>query len=604
MFFLKKYGLEKLCYKFKNREYDIKMKSIYIEPKVLFPIEKTMKKINRRKFLQNSSLVGTSAFVLGISGFPKITLTSREFDLIIANGYIIDGSGQKEFKGDLGIKDGKIVKIGQLASEKSARIIDAQGLKVSPGFIDIHSHTDVGLILNPKAESKIRQGVTTEVTGQDGSSWGPLGGPEFERTRQNFKERYGEELNWRTLGEFLNNFSNREFSLNLASMVGLGSVREYIVGLDDRSATKSEMEKMKDEVRKAIENGAVGVSTGLEYTPGSFASTEELIELCKAAPKQWRIYSTHMRNEDNQVLEAVDEAIRIARESGSSLQLSHLKVSGKSNWDKADQVLERMDRAAEEGIDIHADRYTYVAYHTGLSNLFPLWARDGGTKDFLSRLDDKSKLAEMKEYAEKKVSNLDGEWDGVLISSVGNSELKKYQGKTVEEIAVEEEADPFEAAVKIIKENDNRVMMMGFGMEEKSTEKIIAHPRVMIASDSGAHAPYPPMTKNIAHPRAYGTFPRAIAYYSRERKVVPLEEMIKKMTSMPADKLGFSEKGRIGEGKAADIVIFDYENIKDKATFTNSHQYPEGIPYVIVDGKLVIEKGSHTGVMPGKVIRS
>ena len=563
-----------------------------------------MKKINRRKFIQNSSLIGGSALILGASGFPNISISSRGFDLIIVNGNILDGTGGKEFKADIGIKNGKIAGIGDFSSAEANKIIDATGLKISPGFIDIHSHTDVGLILNPKAESKVRQGVTTEVTGQDGSSWGPLGGPEFERTKENFKNLYGEELSWITLGEFLNDFSKRKFSLNLASMIGLGTVREFVVGLDDRPATESEFTKMKDEVAKAIRSGAVGISTGLEYTPGSFASTEELTKLCKAAPKEWRLYSTHMRNEDNRVLEAVDEAIKIARDSDSSLLLSHLKVSGKSNWNKADQVLEKMDKAADEGMEIHADRYTYVAYHTSLSALFPLWARDGGTGDFISRLNDKSKLMEMKEYAEKKVSNLDGEWDGVLISSVGKKELKNYQGKTVKEIAAELGIDPFDASVKIIKDNDNRVMMMGFGMEEKSTEQILAHPRVMIASDSGAHAPYPPMTRNIAHPRAYGTFPRALAYYTRERKLVPLEEMIRKMTSMPAEKMGFTERGRIAEGKIADLVVFDYERIEDKATFTDSQQYPDGIPYVIVDGKLVIEKGDHTGAMPGKVLKS
>lgn len=564
-----------------------------------------MKKINRRKFIHSSSLLSASGLFFGFSFTPHIFIQSKGFDILIRNGSILDGTGKKEFISDLGIKDGKITAIGNLSEAEADLIIAAKGLKVVPGFIDIHSHTDSDLIINPKAESKIRQGVTTEITGQDGFSWGPLGGPELEIALKNFKEEFGEELSWRTLEGFIDNFSSRKFSVNVATMLGLGTVREFVVGLDDRTATTEELKKMQEEVAKAVNSGAVGLSTGLEYTPGSFASTEELIELCKAAPEKFRVYSTHMRNEDNTVLEAIDEAIKIAKESGSRLLISHLKVSGKSNWHKADEALAKIDKAIQEGLEVHADRYTYVAYHTNLSNLFPLWARDGGTEKFLERLKDKSDLKKMKDYTEQKVANLDREWDGVLISSIFKTELKeKYQGKTIKQISQEEGRDGFDASVKILLEAENQVMMMGFGMEESSTEKILAHPRVMIASDAGSHAPYPPMNKSIAHPRAYGTFPRAIARYVRERKICSLEEMIKKMTSMPADKIGFTDRGRLAEGKAADVTLFDYEKIRDKAEFTNSHQYPDGIPYVIVNGKVVINNGEHTGAMPGKVLRS
>lgn len=562
-----------------------------------------MQNVSRRKFIRSSTLIGASFVLLGDSSTSRIILNMRGFDLLIKNGHVIDGSGKKEFLADVGIKEGKIVEIGKLNSADAQNVIDAKGLKVAPGFIDIHSHTDTDLILNPKAESKIRQGVTTEVTGQDGFSWGPIGGPNLESTLKNFKEEYGEELNWRTLGEFLEDFSRRKFSVNLASMVGLGTIREFVVGLEDRPATAEELLKMKREVVEAIRQGAVGISTGLEYTPGSFASTEELIELCKAAPEKSRIYSTHMRNEDNTVLEAIDEAIYIAKKSNSRLLISHLKVSGKSNWHKADAALEKIDRAIKDGLEVHADRYTYVAYHTGLDALFPLWAREGGTEKFLERLKDKELLKKMREHSEKKVSNLDGDWNGVLISSVGKEEFKDYQGQTIKRIADESGRDYFDTAVQIIIDSENRVMMMGFGMEENSTEKILAHPHVMISSDAGSHAPYPPMNKSIAHPRAYGTFPRAIAKYVRERKICTLEEMVKKMTSMPADKLNFKERGRIEVGKIADIVVFDYEKIQDKATFTEPHQYPEGIPLVIVNGEVVVNKGEHTGAMPGKIIR-
>jgi len=504
----------------------------------------------------------------------------------------------------VGIKDGRIVLIGKATDVSAKTVIDAKGLKVVPGFIDIHSHTDADLIINPRAESKIRQGVTTEITGQDGFSWGPLGGPEIELTRKNFLDQYGEELKWNTIGDFLDDFSQRKFSVNIATMVGLGTIREFIVGLDDRPANPDELKRMQLEVIKAIEEGAIGISTGLEYTPGSFASTDELIELCKVAPEKYRLYATHMRNEDNYVLEAIDEAIEIAKRSNSRLQISHLKVSGKSNWNKVDAVIEKIEKAVKDGLEVHADRYTYVAYHTNLSSLFPLWSRDGGTEKFLERLKDRNLQNQIREYVEKKVSNLDGDWNGVLISSIGKEEFKHYQGKTIQQLSEEFGMNGYETSVKILLDAENQVMMMGFGMEEKSTEKILAHPLVMISSDAGSHAPYPPMNREIAHPRAYGTFPRAIAKYVRERKICSLEEMIKKMTSMPANKLGFNDRGRIAEDKFADIVIFDYEKIQDRATFTEPHQYPDGIPYVIVNGEVVISNYDHTGAMPGKVLRS
>lgn len=561
-----------------------------------------MSKLKRRTFIKTAA-AAAAASIVPLRAHRIEFKNSAELDILIKNGMIIDGNASKEFAADLGIKNGLIDSIGNLNEVKAKLVIDAKNLKVAPGFIDFHSHTDLDLLLNPKAESKIRQGVTTEITGQDGFSVAPIGGFLLDKTLENFLNDYHEILQWRTMGEFFDNFSSRCFGINLASMIGLGTVREVVVGYDDRPATGEELSRMKYEVARAIEEGAIGLSTGLEYTPGSFASTEELIELCNAAPLKGRIYSTHMRNEDNTVLEAIEEAIRIAKESDSRLQLAHLKVSGKSNWHKADAVLEKIDSAVKSGLDVHADRYTYVAYHTNLSSLFPLWSRDGGDDKFISRLNDKSLMKEIRAYAEKKVSNLDGEWNGVLISFVGKNEFKSYQGKTIQKISEELSMPAFDACVKVILDADNNVMMMGFGMEESSTEKILAHPRVMISSDAGSHAPYPPMNGRIAHPRAYGTFPRAIAKYVRERKICSLEEMIKKMTSMPADKLQIKDRGRLEKGKSADVVIFDFNTIQDKAEFTDSHQFPEGIPHVIVNGKSVIYDNNHTGNLPGKIIK-
>ena len=431
-----------------------------------------------------------------------------------------------------------------------------------------------------------------------------MGGPEFEEKKKQFNDNYGEELKWFTIKDFLDDLSGRKFSVNIATMVGLGTIREFVIGLEDRVANSDEIQKMQDEVLKAIEQGAIGLSSGLEYIPGSFASTKELIEVCRVVPEQYRLYASHIRNEDNYVLEAIDEAIEIARKSNSRLQISHLKVSGKTNWWKVDEVLRKIDEAIKNGLDIHADRYPYIAYHTMLSSLLPLWVREGGTRRLLERLKSRERIYEVRQFVEKEVSNLEGEWNGVLISSVGNEKFRAYQGKTIKQLSEEIGMDGFETTVKIIIETENQVMMMGFGMEETSTEKILAHPNVMISSDAGIHAPYPPMNRKIAHPRAYGTFPRAISKYVRERKICSLEEMIRKMTSMPAEKIGLKDRGKIVEGYFADIVIFDYDKIQDKATFTEPHQYPDGIPYVIINGQVVVSNYEHTGVMSGKVIKS
>lgn len=557
--------------------------------------------MKRREFIQKSAIIGGSALIT--TTIPRIIFAKNDFDIVLLNGTIIDGTGSNRYKADLGLKNGFISEIGKLENASAETVIDASNLIVTPGFVDIHTHTDLGILTNPKGESKIRQGITTEIGGQCGGSFAPISKEEFEKDLKKLQENYGLTLNSRNFGSHLEMMRNWKFSVNQANMVGLGTIRGLIVGMDDRPATKFELELMQKEIVDAINGGAVGISSGLEYTPGSFASTEELIELSKSMPEGIsKLYATHMRNEDNTVEEAVAEAIKIARESGARLEISHLKASGKSNWNKADTLLEMMDKAIEEGLEVHADRYTYVAYHTGLANLFPLWARDGGKKNFIKRLNDSANYEKLKEYSEKKVNNLDGAWNGVVISGIKNEELSQFKGKSVQQIADELDTKPFDTAVMLLVESSSRVSMVGFGMSEESTQKIISHPRVMIASDASAHAPYPPMNVSIAHPRAYGTFPRAISYYVKEKKLVSLEEMIKKMSFMPAQKIGIEDRGEIAKGKRADIVIFDYEKIKDEATFIDSAQYPQGIPHVIVNGKIVIKDGEHTGALPGDVI--
>ena len=543
--------------------------------------------MKRRTFLYSTG-AGISGLVIGCG--PSMSIAARnQFNLIIKNGTVVDGTGTAGITADIGIRDGIIRAIGKLETASADRIIDASGRTVVPGFVDIHSHTDGSILRLPTADSKLRQGVTTEVGGQDGDSVAP---------RKKMAE--GEERLYTDIDGFFNHLQEKGSAQNLATMVGLGTIREVIVGEDNRPATSEEMEAMKVEVRKAIERGCCGVSTGLEYTPGSFASTEELWEMMKAAPEPFRLYASHMRNEDNTLLEALDEAIRICRNSGARLQVSHLKAQNKSNWHKQEITIKMMEAAIAEGIETHCDRYPYVAFQTGMANLFPLWSRDGGTEKFIERLRDPETLAKIKPETTRKVEGLSS-WDAVMITSTRGDETKEYIGKTVLQITAGLNVDPFEFVVDLMIKENASVGIVGFGMDEAGTETVLRWKNSIVASDGGA---YSPASRSNPHPRTYGTFPRAIAYYQKERNVCSLPEMIRKMTSMPAAKIGLKDRGIIAEGKAADIVIFDYNTIKDNATFLNPHQFPTGMPYVIVNGVAAVDNNEITGKLPGKVLRS
>ena len=543
--------------------------------------------MKRRAFLYTTA-TGASALMIGCASGSAVTVRNQ-FDLIIKNGAVIDGTGKAEILADIGIRDGIIKVIGKIESTSADKIIDAAGHKVVPGFVDIHTHTDSAILRLPTADSKLRQGVTTEVGGADGDSRAPRK-----------KKEEDEEQLYSDIDGFFTHLQQKGSAQNFASMVGLGTIRELIVGEDDRPATPDEMGAMKREVQKAIEQGCCGVSTGLEYTPGSFASTEELWEVSKAAPQPYRLYASHMRNEDNTLLEAIDEAIRICRHSGARLQVSHLKASYKVNWYKQEIALKMLDDAIAEGIEVHADRYPYIAYQTGLANLFPLWSRDGGTEQFMNRLKDRSIVEKIKPETLRKINGL-GSWDSVMITSTKLDEHKSYIGKTIQQITTALAADPFEFSVDLMIKENGSVGMVGFGMDETGTEMCLRWKNTIVASDGGA---YSPASKSNPHPRTYGTFPRAISYYQKERNICSLPEMIRKMTSMPAEKIGLKDRGTLEAGKAADVVIFDYNLLKDAATFLNPHQFTVGMPYVIVNGVLTVDNDTITGKLPGKVLRS
>lgn len=554
-----------------------------------------VKKYTRKKFLQTSALA-TAGIMIGCSA-------KTNFDVIIRNGIILDGLGTKGYQADIGLIKDKIIAIDQNLGTSAEIIIDATGRIVSPGFIDIHTHTDTELIVNPTADSKIFQGVTTEVSGNCGYSPFPFNQNDFEEFDKNLFESYKEHADWKNIDGFFNRLEKGKMSINYASFTGHGNLRAFIVGKNDVKPTYSQMREMQKVLAESIEMGSLGLSTGLEYSPGSYADTKELIELSKIVADKNGVYATHMRNEDDTVEEAIKEALKVCRDANVSLQISHLKAGNPNNWHKVDNMLSMIETAHKSGIPVHADRYPYIAYGTGLSTFIPLWARQGDTDDLVERLKDKSKIKDIAEYAAGRAKRIGG-WNKVLISSCFTDENKKYEGKSISEAADESKQSEFDFVKNIIITEQNKVSIIGFAMSEDNIKKVLSHPLVMIGSDGSAVSPVGKLAKGKPHPRYYGTFPRVLGKYVREEKFFSLAEGIKKMTSMPAEKLGLKGRGVIQKNNYADLVVFNHDEIIDKATFVNPHQLAEGIEYVLVNGKIAIENGKHNKSMSGKVIRN
>ncbi len=558
--------------------------------------------ISRRSFLKDSSKIVGAAGLGGCAILLKGCASKKDFDFIIKSGRIFDGLGNEAVEADVGISGGLIKEIGKIQSSRGKSIIEAKGLFVSPGFIDPHDHTEVELLVNPRAESSIRQGITTLVSGNCGGSPFPIAEEIIEEIKQNLKELYQLDLTWKDINGFFSRLEAQGMALNYSSLVGQSSIRGAAMGFNDRPPKKDELEKMKMMVEENIKNGAVGLSTGLEYTPGSFAQPEEISELCKVAARLGGVYATHMRDEGDQLLESLDETIGVARQSGISLQISHFKIAYPRNWHKIDAALSKIEEANKEGISIFCDRYPYIAGSTGLSYYFPLWARQGTTEEFLARLKDpllQSKLRAHLDEQEKKL----GSWDKVVISSVVSEENKRFEGKSVLEGAKEKGKSPYDFIRDILIEEKSRVDMVTFMMKEENLKRILAHPLVGVGTDGSAIAPYGLLARGKPHPRLYGTFPRVLGKYIREEKIISMPEMLKRMTSLPAQRFGFEKRGAILKEYYADIVIFDPDKVIDRATWTDPHQYPLGIEYVLVNGVVVIQRGEHTGNLPGKILR-
>ncbi|MCD6205340.1 MAG: amidohydrolase family protein [Candidatus Marinimicrobia bacterium] len=552
------------------------------------------KKINRRDFIKTST-------VIGLGALAGCSLRNR-FDLLIKNGLVIDGSSAKAFAADLGIKQNRITAIGKFGDASADRIIDARGQIVSPGFIDIHTHTDTELLVNPRAESKIHQGVTTEVSGNCGYSPFPLNENDSRELSDNLKDRYGIDAHWQTADEFLTAVEKARPSLNYATFTGHGDLRAFVIGKNDVQPISEQLKTMQKVLAETMDAGSFGLSTGLEYAPGSYAKTPEIIELCKLVREYNGIYATHMRNEDDTVEEAIEEALKICRQSGVSLEISHLKACNKSNWYKVDHMLEMIHNAHDKGLPVHADRYPYNAWSTGLTSFLPLWSRQGDTDDVLKRLQNPDDQKKIKLYTESRGRRIGG-WDKVVISNVRTKNSEKYEGKSILECTEITGKEPFDFIRDLLIAERNRVSVIGFAMDENNLKKVLASPLVTIGSDGSAVAPYGKLSKSKPHPRFYGTFPRVLGKYAREEKIFDMVTAVKKMTAMPADKLGLKQRGYLKENYFADIVIFNPETVIDNATFTNPHRYPTGIEHVIINGKLTIEYGRHTDTFAGKVLR-
>ena len=535
----------------------------------------TKQHINRREFLR---IAGSSAVIgAGFSGcsiFQIGATEPREFDILIKNGLIVDGAGKTGYSGSIGIIGDKIAALGTLDQAAAPQVIDATNLVITPGFINIHGHTDGNLLTNPEGTSSVMQGVTLELGGQCGGSRG-----------------------W-NVGEYLDELEERQIGINFATMVGHGTVRNAVIGSTDREPTAQELQQMRQMVDQAIQGGAVGLSTGLEYTPGNFSKTPELIEVARALKPYQLPYATHMRNEDRSLLEAVEESLTIGKEADCPVQISHLKALGKPNWHKIDPLFEMLEMADKERGNIHFDRYPYIAYSTGLSIIFPTWSKDGGNQRLLERLQDASLQQRIRADVQVKIDQLQS-WHALMVTSVRHENDRKYVGWRVDDIARDKNADPYEEAVALLLRNNGSVSTVGFGMDEENTRRILSHPLGMIGSDGSAM----PLEGGMVHPRSFGAFARVLGYYCREEKIFDLPTAVKKMTSMPAEKLKLDRRGKLEKGFYADIAIFDPATVKDTATFEKPRQLPVGVHHVLVNGKLTVRDGKHTGTLAGRPIR-
>lgn len=522
------------------------------------------------------------------------------FDLVIKNGTLLDGTGSPGKKADLAIKGAEIAFIGRLDPSTDSPSIDASDLVVAPGFIDIHSHSDFLCLVCPESQSKVMDGVTTEICGNCGSSPFPLSKKTQERKQEGYR-KYGLEVDWQDAEGFFRRVESEPGSINRGFLVGHGSIRDFVMGYEARTPSTAELKEMCREVHKAIEAGAMGLSSGLIYPPGSFATTQELIGLCKEVSRLGGIYTSHIRSEGEGLLEAVEEALEVARRTGVSLEISHIKTAGSKNWQKLGALKELLDSAIAQGLEVSSDRYPYIAAATDLNVILPSWVQEGGIERELERLTHPATRQRIVEEV-LKGRETQADWDSIVISAF-HSPRKDLEGKSLAEIARLKGKSAADTALDLLVEEEGRVWVLLFSMCEENLEEILRWGFVSIGSDSSLRAREGPLNEGKPHPRCYGTFSRVLGRYSRERKILSLEEAVHRMTGLPARKIGLDRRGLLKEGNYADITLFDPVRVSDRATFEEPHEYSLGIEYVIVNGQITVERGRHTGARKGVVLR-
>jgi N-acyl-D-amino-acid deacylase len=523
------------------------------------------------------------------------------YDVIFKNVRIVDGTGAPWFYGEVGVKDDEIKEVSARIEGKAAKVVDGKNMVLAPGFIDSHSHSDTCWFVDKRGESKVRQGVTTEVTGQCGQSPAPA---TEKRRESSLKTREGKEFEWTTFAEYLDALEDNGVGINVVPLVGHGSLRSSAMGYDNRPPSDEELKVMKALLAEALEAGAFGFSSGLLYPPGSYAHVSELVELAKQMRSYGGIYETHMRNENIDLVKSVQEAITVGREGGVPVHISHHKACYKRAWGLVHQSLKLIGEARREGLDVTADQYPYVAGSCGLAVVVPEWGHEGGKEALLARLKDPEICEKLKIESDAK-QILNEAWPITVISSVASEKNKFAQGKSITEIAEIWDVPPVDAAFRLLVEEKLDVTMLEFEINEDDVRTVMAHPCVMIGSDSSCSATDGPLAAEAhrAHPRTFGTFPRVLGKYVREEKVLSLEQAIHKMTSMPANRMRLMDRGIIRPGMKADVVLFDPDIVAEVATFANPAQYPAGIEYVMVNGIFAVENGEHTGNIAGRVLR-
>ena len=536
----------------------------------------------------------------------SVSILAADFDVIIKNGAVYDGSGGEAQHVDLAIRGDRIAGVGDYKNAKAKTVIDAWGLAVAPGFINMLSWSTESLIQDGRSQSEIREGVTTEIMGE-GESMGPLN-EELKKRMLREQSDIKFDIKWNTLAEYLQYLEKRGISCNVASFIGAATIRENVIGFEDKVPTAEQLDQMRELVRKEMEAGALGIGTALIYPPAFYSKTDELIELCKVAAKYKGKYISHMRSEGNQLLEAFDELLRISREAGIPAEVYHIKAAGEKNWGKIDNLLSQIEAAQKEGLNVRANMYTYTAAGTGLDACLPPWTEEGGYPALFKRLRDpatREKIAAEVKIDSNKWENLyigAGSPDNILLVAFKSEKLKPLTGKTLATVAKMRGKDPITTIMDLIAEDESRIGTIYLVMSEENVKKEIAKPWISFCSDEASQAPEGVFLKSNPHPRAYGSFVRVLGKYVRDEKVIALPEAIRRLSAFPATNLGLDHRGMLKEGMFADVVAFDPATIADHATFEKPHQYATGVKHVFVNGVQVIKDGEHTGAKPGRAL--